>query len=818
VSRRGRRLTAALTGLVVLLFAGRWTAGILADRWWAAQVAPAAVGFLTNWHLLRVVLDLAGVLIASAWFIGHLLAVYRAVGSVQVRRNVANLEFREALTPGALLAVAVGTGAALGVLVGAGASQWANDVSLAWQGAIYGMTDPLMQRDIGLYVAQLPMWRAAHSFAFMLLTLALGVVFALYLVVGAVRWIEGRPAINNHARVHLGWLLAGLALTLMWGYLLERYELVAGLGGVPDEALWRATRNVAPILAGVALATAVLSVAWAVRARHALAAAGWIVLAGASLVGHWMVPPAIAGDGEPVADPGTVDRLTRFAYGLELLREVTVTPRGEPVPPRVPAYWNPPMVARMLTADSVDILSIDPAMLSVQGRPRPVWLAARTLPGGRMSVSAVADDRVGPAGEPLFYEAHDSVPRPLPAPLLELGEEAFGPAAPPYRVNDGQGTGVPATSWPRRILLAWALQAGRLLGPLPPGARVDWPLSPVARLERLAPYATWTAPVARVIDGELVWLVDGYTSSGTFPLSPRVTWRGRQVGSVRAGFLGTVSALNGATHVFLRPGSDPLAEAWAGISEGVVEPASSIPGPVLRAAPYPLEQFRIQARELERPGWDLGVGSGRVAADSNEPPRADVAWSADGPGPRFAISFERTSERRVTGILLAGREQDGDGVRLVRIDSAVALPSRGMLETRWSRFPTYAALNDSIRDEGGHLDHGPIRFDLTPSGVVGYQMSFARRANGGTAVVWVSVAAPGDRLGAGHTLAEAWSNLLGASVPAIAGAPPVTRLDDARRLLLRADSALRGADWAAFGRAWDALRKTLGLPPDSAGR
>jgi hypothetical protein len=94
VSRRGRQLSAALAGLVILLFAGRWTAGVLADRWWAAELSPAAVGFLTDWHILRLTLDLSGVLIASAWFIGHLLLVYRAVGSVQVRRNVANLEFR----------------------------------------------------------------------------------------------------------------------------------------------------------------------------------------------------------------------------------------------------------------------------------------------------------------------------------------------------------------------------------------------------------------------------------------------------------------------------------------------------------------------------------------------------------------------------------------------------------------------------------------------------------------------------------------------------------------------------------------------------
>ena len=120
MSRRGRRLAALVAGLVALLFAGRWSLALCADRWWAAEISPASVAFLTDWHLLELILDLGGVVIASAWFIGHFLVVYRAVGSVQVRRNVANLEIREALTPGALLAVATVSGALLGLLVGAG--------------------------------------------------------------------------------------------------------------------------------------------------------------------------------------------------------------------------------------------------------------------------------------------------------------------------------------------------------------------------------------------------------------------------------------------------------------------------------------------------------------------------------------------------------------------------------------------------------------------------------------------------------------------------------------------------------------------------
>ena len=373
MSRRGWRLGAAVAGLVALLFAGRWFSILCAERWWATEVAPASLTFLTDWHLLGLTLDLGAVVIASAWFIGHFLVVYRAVGSVQVRRNVANLEIREALTPEALLAVATVSGALLGLLVGVGTSRLTPQVALAWQGVSYGQTDPLLQRDFGLYVAQLPLWRSAHGLFMLLEVLGLGTVFGLYLLVGAVRWIDGRPAINTHARVHLGWLLVGLALVLMWGYLLEPYELVAGLDVTLDHARWRAVNLASPLLVGVALATAVLSAAWAVRARHTLAAGGWIVLGGASLVGHWMVPAAMTGGGEPVVDSAAIDLLDRAAYGLgpvDVIRPSAV--EVKPEPPPLPALWNAATLSRALSADSTDTLTITPAVLTLRNGRHPV--------------------------------------------------------------------------------------------------------------------------------------------------------------------------------------------------------------------------------------------------------------------------------------------------------------------------------------------------------------------------------------------------------------------------------------------------------------
>jgi hypothetical protein len=510
-----------------------------------------------------------------------------------------------------------------------------------------------------------------------------------------------------------------------------------------------------------------------------------------------------------------MDQLERLAYGLEGLRDTPLQPIGRPTPPAVPSLWNPEVVARALPADSTRLLSIDPALLTRQGKRRPVWLVVGSNPGGQVVLSAVADNRVSRSGQPFFHRLSDTLSHTNPAALLELASDLLQPEAPDYRLRQGDVPGVPVESWPRRLVLAWALQAGELLGSVPPGSSIDWHLSPKERLVRLAPFADWSAPTARVINGQLVWLLDGYLASRTFPLTGRVMWRNRRVGSVRVAFLGTVNAETGAARVFLQPGADAMAETWAGISQGVVEPASAIPEVVLRAAPYPAELFRVQAQELEHPPWNagsLGGGTGQAAA---EPPPPQVGWAADTSGPQLISTFEAPGERRLSAVLIGARDDGRIQLQLVRLDSTTTLPIRGVLENRWANFPSYDALNDSIREDGGKLERGPVRVDIGPGGPVAYQAYYAARPPGGMLLVWVSVAA-GDRLGAGRTLQEAWSNLLGTTVPAPPGTAQAGRLEEAKRWLELADSALKIGDWSEFGRAWSTLRSVLGLPLDSA--
>src|SRR5207237_372176 len=73
---------------------------------------------------------------------------------------------------------------------------------------------------------------------------------------------------------------------------------------------------------------------------------------------------------------------------------------------------------------------------------------------------------------------------------------------------------------------------------------------------------------------------------------------------LRAGLLGTVSAGTGETLLYLAPGADSLAAAWARIVEPLVRPTDSLPAALRSQLPYPRQAFRIAAALLAPPRPD----------------------------------------------------------------------------------------------------------------------------------------------------------------------------------------------------------------------
>lgn len=806
MSPRARRLLLALGAAALVLFAGRWTAALLADRWWAGEFSAAAADFLTQVRIVQLLLDLAGALVGSAWFIGHLLIVFRAIAAVQVSRNVANLEVREAVTPRALLGATVAAGAVLGVLAGADLSGDWRTVALAWQGARLGLPEPYLGQDAGLYVTQLPLWQLAHGFALLLVVVALTAVFTLYGVIGAVRWREGRPAVSDHARQHLGWLFAGLALVLAWGYLLEPYEWVADGAAFTARRPFALVELASPILTGFALTAALVSLLWGYRARHLVFALGWLLLVVASLTGHYILPafrPAPAVPREEAA----LDRLQAYAADLDGVRDSTLAPVREvpAAPPAVPTLWFEEGLRRLIARDTAPVTQLSPAPVAAGGRGVPSWLVVRAVPGGVAEVFGLRDDRVGPGGAALpsapALHAEDE-------PLLELPRGSIHPAA----RGSALGAAAPGPvvgAWPRRVLLAWALQEPALLRGLPDTMRVAWLLQPLPRLTHVAPFAEWGAPALRIVSGRPVWVSDGYLTSERFPAVPRAAWRQGETALVRAAFTGLIDARTGATRIIARPEGGVLAAAWAQLAPGLVEPPDALPEGVRRVLAYPSELLAVQAAAVARRDPSAGRLLQPTDGGAGRTPQFDLAWRDDGETLAELVAYERADTREISA-LLEGRMRDGRPLlTLWRAAPSSSLPSPGVLAYRWERFTTFGQLRDSVKAVQGTFIGGPVRFAFADSHLVGLQTWVASGPGRPATIAWVAVAV-GDRwLGAGRTLAEAWENLRGTLAPVPAGSAGGTVLE-ARRWLRLADSALARGDFAAFGRAFEALRQTLG--------
>ena len=811
MSPRALRITLVVITIVVLLFAGRWTAGLAADQWWARQLAPNAARFVTDWAILRLLVESVGIITACTWFIAHLLLVYRAIGSVQLHRRLGNLEIREAVNMELLVAISIGGGLLLGLLAGRGVGEWTPDLVLAWSGLSIGEVDPLLNRDLGFYLGRLPAWRLLHGHLILLIILAFLGVTTLYLVIGALRWSDRRLSINDHARRHLGGLLVLFALVLAWGYLLEPLELVGGAIGSVHGGLFTFREGVSSALTGIALTAALLSFWWALKGRHTLVLSVWLVLAAASLLGHHVIPALIGGNRTSALDPAVRRHLDQLAYGMTGLKDSNLVQTGQPpLPPEPLGLWQATLTAEATASDSGRVVSADRALVPIGRNVRPAWLVLRDRGKRGAGITVVLDDRAAPNGEPLLYADAESLHSTIGMPVLRLSPRAVWPGGRAPVVDTVQG-GVEIGSGLRRIALAWTLQSGDLLGTGTGGKQVFWHLDPVDRLEQLAPFAQWGVPAPRLIGGELVWLVDGYLSNTLFAGSSRITWRGRSIGGLRAGFIGVIHAESGATSVYLRHTADAVAETWQELFPGIVQPASAMPAEVLRALPYPVELLEVQLRVLALSHWNLGELSSRDDDVQPSGPAADALWKRDTSGVMQVVPFEQSGGRMIDAILQAQMADGREVITVLRVDSLLSLPDPSALQTRWARIPTFQQLKDSVEKAGARLEAGPVHFWPTSIGLGAFQVQVARRDGAPPAVAWVSLAVA-DRRGAGHDLEEAWQNYLGLTAPIISATERGTVLFEVKRHLDAADAALRRGDLETFGRQWEAIKRLVGTP------
>ena len=377
----------------------------------------------------------------------------------------------------------------------------------------------------------------------------------------------------------------------------------------------------------------------------------------------------------------------------------------------------------------------------------------------------------------------------------------------------------------RRLLLAWALQSPPLLDRRTSMADrlLIWRDVP-DRLARLYPFATFDAPRAVLADGRILWLSDGYLASARFPLADRVTWNGDEINFLCAPYVAVVDAVSGATRLYLRPPDLPFAARLADGAGAAVLPSDSLGAELRQHLGYPEGLFLAQAEMLARHRGDTGSTArpwilappAVAAAKGAEPgaPRATLALLALGGEPPQLwrlLDFADATGNALVGIVAGTARPDGSlALRLLRLP-ADRFPTPAAAQSRMSLSPgVVGAAAEATGPEGSVRRGRPIAFPA--AGTVAYAQFLFASSGPDRPLLPRSVAVlAAGRIGVGDDAPAAVRALASArELPGADGRVSVT-MADARAAFLALDSAARRGDWAQFGRAWQALRRALGV-------
>ena len=171
--------------------------------------------------------------------------------------------------------------------------------------------------------------------------------------------------------------------------------------------------------------------------------------------------------------------------------------------------------------------------------------------------------------------------------------------------------------------------------------------TPRERVERVAPWLTLDGNAyPTVVDGKLLWVLDGYTTTADYPNSRLTSVQSAtsdsittartavqsidvgQINYIRNSVKATVDAFDGSVHLYAWDDTDPMLKAWSAAFPGTVQPISDISATLMSHLRYPEDLFKVQRGILARyhvtePGTFYGSNDlWKIPTDPTKDPRS----------------------------------------------------------------------------------------------------------------------------------------------------------------------------------------------------
>ncbi len=448
---------------------------------------------------------------STAWIVGVALvvgivfawinvsAVRRSVVALIVPKRLGNVEFGEEVPSARLRLLTAAVSIGVAAVSLAATPSWTT-VALWRSDVTFAESDPYFMLDLSHFVTGLPLEIGAYQWAFTLFAITAVLVVALYALTPSLSWDSRGVHVTPYARRHISVLGAILLLFAAWGFRLDAFrELIHGSG--VDGMLTR-TDHVWLIPSELVLSLV------AIGAAVVLLVAGWM--------------------GQTITALVSVSVIILGTIAVQVVGP-WISARNASAP---------------ANASSEEPYTETRSDFEARAFPRePVPLSLRYLADSALLANAGQLQVRGALADLVFPNAMGAV----------VASDAQHVVAAP-RLGNGVA----------RLMHAWAEQNPRLMSSdLPANAAFVRERDVRSRVGALAPIFALSGTIGAIPTARgILWIVDLYTVSETYPLSAPRQIYGERVTYRHHAATGYVSGGTAATVIVPDSVLDPVARAW----------------------------------------------------------------------------------------------------------------------------------------------------------------------------------------------------------------------------------------------------------------
>ena len=427
----------------------------------------------------------------------------------------------------------------------------------------------------------------------------------------------------------------------------------------------------------------------------------------------------------------------------------------------------------------------------------------------------------------------------------------------------GKG-GVPVGSLFNKLVFALKYQEQRILlsNLINKDSKILFERNPRDRVAKVAPWLTLDGdPYPALVDGRILWIIDGYTTSAGYPYSRKttlssatsdaltanstsITAQGNQsVNYIRNSVKATVDAYDGTVSLYQWDENDPVLKTWSKAFPKSIKPKSEISDQLMEHIRYPEDMFRVQRDILSayhvqtaaafyggQDFWRVPRDPSTFGANAgNQPPYYMTMQLPGSDKAAFSLTtpfVPRGGRENLAAFAVVNSQAGPDygKITVLQLPRSTNIAGPSQVASNFEAKPEVANSLSLLRQGGSDVVLGNLLTLPVGGGLLYVQPVYVRATSNAAAYPLLQkvLVSFGDQIGYSDTLKGALDQVFagnsgtsetgaatGSGKPTSGSTDLANALASAKQALADGQAALARGDFAAYGKAQDRLKSAI---------